>query len=149
MTARADPAPAFAWWWLLIFQAFVLLLPVFVIAALDMRTLEVLARQSEADVQAAFVLFGALGLPILISMSLARHFRRDAHWIRGLWVITGLMAVVAVAVFGFASLLRPERGLAGFAWPLTAFMQLAILVFVGFMWWLLRVVSRAIDEDNR
>jgi len=59
------------------------------------------------------------------------------------------MGLITLAMFGFASVLRPERGLAGFAWPLTAFMQLAILVFVGFMWWLLRVVSRALDEDNR
>jgi hypothetical protein len=141
--ASSGERHAIAWWWLLVFQFFVLILPVIVIAIADFPTLENLARHSAADAQAAFILFGFLGLPILIAMSLARHFRRDAHWIKGLWMITGLMGLMALAVFGFASMMRPERGLAVFAWPLTTFMQLVILIFVSFMWWLLRIVSRA------
>lgn len=148
MTAHADAEPAKRWWWLLIFQVFVLALPVIMLAVLDRPTLRVLVRQSKADAEAAFILFAALGLPVLIAMSLTRHFRRDPHWIRGLWVITGLMALFSLAVFGFASLMRPEHGLAGFAWPLTTFMQFAILIFVGFMWWVLRLVSRAIERDE-
>jgi len=132
-----------SWWWLLAFQVLVLFLPLLITGLFEFSTLRRLGRAAAADVQAAFVGFGFLGLPLFIAMSLARYFRRDAFWLRGLWVITGLMALVALAVFSVSHVIHTTRGTSSFAWPLTTLVQFLVLVCVSLMWWLLRLVSDA------
>jgi hypothetical protein len=137
-----------SWWWLLAFQVLVLLLPLLITGLFEFPTLGRLARAATADVQAAFVMFGLLGLPLFIAMSLARYFRRDAFWLRGLWMITGLMALVAVAVFSVSHVIHTTRGTSSFAWPLTTLVQGLVLVCVSLMWWLLRLVSDAPGDER-
>jgi hypothetical protein len=146
--ANAPTTRHLSWWWLLAFQVLVLILPLLITGLFDFSMLRRLARAAAADVQAAFVGFGFLGLPLFIAMSLARYFRRDAFWLRGLWMITGLMALVALAVFSVGHVIHTTRGTSSFAWPLTTLVQWLVLACVSLMWWLLRLVSDAPGDER-